>query len=93
MFEDFTRRSKAVINGLVSWLIVIALAVNVSVASINIINSFFSNNELTQAGKFLDSVESRVNENGFVFYETANHRIVVTTKEWYENNHRNQEND
>ncbi|OCG56851.1 hypothetical protein A9G30_02240 [Gilliamella sp. Fer4-1] len=92
MFEDFTRRSKAVINGLVSWLIVIALAVNVSVASINIINSFFSDNELVQAGKFLDSVESRVNENGFVFYETANHRIVVTTKEWYEHQE-NKEND
>ncbi|OCG45689.1 hypothetical protein A9G34_00890 [Gilliamella sp. Choc4-2] len=79
-------------NWLVSWLVVIALAVNVSVASINIINSFFSNNELTQAGKFLDSIKNRVNENGFVFYETANHRIVVTTKEWYEHQE-NKEND
>ena len=92
MFEDFTRRFKASITCLCSWLIVIALAVNALVASINIINSLFSDNELIQAGKFLDSVESRVNENGVVFYETANHRIIVTTKEWYEHQE-NKEND
>ncbi|OCG76752.1 hypothetical protein [Gilliamella sp. Occ4-3] len=79
---------RKLMNWLVSWLVVIALAVNVSIAGINIINSFFSNNELIQAGKFLDSIKNRVNENGVIFYETANHRIIVTTKEWYENNHR-----
>lgn len=82
--DKFIKYSKFIFNYFFIVVIVIALAVNVSVASINILNSFFSENELIRAGKFLDSVKSKVNKDGYIFYKTNDYDILVMTKEWSE---------
>lgn len=67
-------------------ILLVTLAVNIGIAIYNIQSSKHSQNSLTRAGLLIDSIRDKVNQDGYIFYESDDIDILIMNKKWYEKN-------
>lgn len=75
---------KSIFNWFLIFIFTLAMAVNVFVASKNVLDMFFTKNELIYAGNFLNEIKDRVDSQGAVILETNRYKIVVATNEYFD---------
>lgn len=79
-------KSNYIFNIIFTILISITLAVNIGIAFYNLQSSTYSKDPLTRAGLLIDSIKDKVNQDGYIFYESDDIDILVMNKKWYEKN-------
>lgn len=79
------RMAHKIVNNAIMWLAIVALGVNIAIASINVINIISpEESELILAGKLLDNVKTRVDSENAIIYSTKKYHVLVVSKKWYE---------